>query len=69
LRSQRLDCNVDTPAVGQTRYFRDRISLAEIQAMIRGLVGSPSERKALIALAEGVPGVTVARDEMIAAYE
>jgi osmotically-inducible protein OsmY len=32
-----------------------------------GLVGSPVERKALIALAEGVPGVTGVVDEMIAA--
>jgi CBS domain-containing protein len=33
-----------------------------------GLVGSPAERKALIALAEGVPGVTGVVDEMIPAY-
>jgi len=33
-----------------------------------GLVGSPAERKALVALAEGVPGVTGVADEMIAAY-
>jgi CBS-domain-containing membrane protein len=33
-----------------------------------GLVGSPSERKALIALADGVPGVTGVVDEMIPAY-
>jgi CBS domain-containing protein len=33
-----------------------------------GLVGSPAERKALIALAEGVPGVTDVVDEMIPAY-
>jgi CBS domain-containing protein len=34
-----------------------------------GLVGSDSERKALIALAEGVPGVTEVIDEMIPAYK
>ena len=33
-----------------------------------GLVGSPAERKALLALAEGVPGVLRVSDEMIAAY-
>ena len=34
-----------------------------------GLVGSDSERKALIALAEDVPGVTEVIDEMIPAYK
>src|SRR5262249_37090962 len=33
-----------------------------------GLVGSTEERKALLALAEGVPGVSRVCDEMIAAY-
>jgi CBS domain-containing protein len=33
-----------------------------------GLVGSPEERKALLALAESVPGVTRVCDEMISAY-
>jgi CBS domain-containing protein len=33
-----------------------------------GLVGSPEEHKALIALAEGVPGVVSVSDEMIPAY-
>jgi len=33
-----------------------------------GLVGSPDERKALLALAEGVPGVVRVSDEMIPAY-
>jgi CBS domain-containing protein len=35
---------------------------------IWGLVGSESERKALVALAEEVPGVARVSDEMIAAY-
>jgi CBS domain-containing protein len=34
-----------------------------------GLVGSAAERTALIALAEGVPGVVRVADEMIAAYD
>jgi osmotically-inducible protein OsmY len=33
-----------------------------------GLVGSEAERKALLALAENVAGVTSVADEMIAAY-
>jgi BON domain len=33
-----------------------------------GLVGSPQEHKALLALAEGVPGVASVSDEMIPAY-
>ena len=33
-----------------------------------GLVGSPQEHKALLALAEGVPGVASVADEMIPAY-
>ena len=33
-----------------------------------GLVGSESERKALTALAEGVPGVTQVSDDSIPAY-
>jgi len=33
-----------------------------------GLVGSEAERKALLALAESVPGVTRVADEMIPAY-
>jgi hypothetical protein len=33
-----------------------------------GLVGSESERKALLALAESVPGVSRVADEMIPAY-
>lgn len=49
--------------------FGDRnIIVVKGVAHLWGLVGSPSERKALIALAEGVPGVTSVRDEMIAAY-
>jgi len=37
-------------------------------AHLWGLVGSEEERKALVALAEGVPGVKRVSDEMIAAY-
>jgi len=34
-----------------------------------GLVGNEEERLALIAMAEGVPGVVSVADEMIAAYD
>jgi hypothetical protein len=33
-----------------------------------GLVGSPEERKALLALAKSAPGMAGVRDEMISAY-
>jgi CBS-domain-containing membrane protein len=50
--------------------FGDRnIIVVDGVAHVWGLVGSPNEREALIALAEDVPGVTGVRDEMIAAYE
>ncbi len=49
--------------------FGDRnITVSNGEARIWGLVGSPSERQGLIALVEGVPGVTTVRDEMIPAY-
>ena len=50
---------------------RDNPGLATIRnpgnVGLWGLVGSEAERKALLALAEGVPGVSCFRDEMIAA--
>jgi CBS-domain-containing membrane protein len=50
--------------------FGDRnIIVVDGVAHLWGLVGSPNERKALVALAEGVPGVSNVRDEMIAAYQ
>lgn len=50
--------------------FGDRnIIVVEGVAHVWGLVGSPCERKALVVLAEGVPGVTGVRDEMIPAYQ
>jgi hypothetical protein len=42
--------------------------VADGEVHLWGLVGSDAERKALIALAEGVPGVTSVIDEMIPAY-
>ena len=49
--------------------FGDRNVIVTGQTVhLWGLVGSPEERKALVALAEGVPGVARVSDEMIAAY-
>jgi CBS domain-containing protein len=49
--------------------FGDRnVIVIDGKVHLWGLVGSPAERKALIAIAEGVPGVTDVVDEMIPAY-
>jgi CBS domain-containing protein len=49
--------------------FGDRnITVGNRVVHLWGLVGSEAERKALLALAEGVPGVARVSDEMIAAY-
>lgn len=49
--------------------FRERnIVVADGIVHVWGLVGSPEEHKALLALAEGVPGVRKISDEMIASY-
>ena len=49
--------------------FGDRnVIVTDKTVHLWGLVGSPEERKALVALAEGVPGVARVSDEMIAAY-
>jgi CBS domain-containing protein len=49
--------------------FDDRnVIVIDGKVHLWGLVGSPEERKALIAIAEGVPGVTDVVDEMIPAY-
>jgi CBS domain-containing protein len=49
--------------------FGDRnITVGKRVVHLWGLVGSEAERKALLALAEGVPGVARVSDEMIAAY-
>ena len=52
-----------------TDFGGRNITVVQGVAHLWGVVGSPSERKALVALAEGVPGVADVRDEMIAAYE
>jgi CBS domain-containing protein len=44
------------------------ITVSDRVVHLWGLVGSEAERKALLALAEGVPGVSRVSDEMIPAY-
>jgi CBS-domain-containing membrane protein len=51
-----------------TDFGSRNIIVADGKVHLWGLVGSPAERKALVALAEGVPGVTGVVDEMIPAY-
>jgi CBS domain-containing protein len=49
--------------------FGDRnVTVGNRVVHLWGLVGSETERKALLALAEGVPGVSRVADEMIPAY-
>ena len=49
--------------------FGDRnIVVRDGKVRVWGLVGSPQERKALLALVEGVPGVIGVEDEMFPAY-
>lgn len=49
--------------------FGDRnVVVANGVVNLWGLVGSPQERKALVALAESVPGVRAVADELIPAY-
>jgi CBS domain-containing protein len=51
-----------------TDFGSRNVIVTEGRVHLWGLVGSPAERKALVALAEGVPGVTGVVDEMIPAY-
>ena len=49
--------------------FGDRnVTVGNRVVHLWGLVGTEAERKALLALAEGVPGVSSVSDEMISAY-
>jgi CBS domain-containing protein len=51
-----------------TDFGRRNITVSDRVVHLWGLVGSEAERKALLALAEGVPGVSRVADEMIPAY-
>jgi CBS domain-containing protein len=61
-RQIRLDLQARTNVGSRNITVNDRV------VHLWGLVGSAAERKALLALAEGVPGVSRVSDEMIAAY-
>ena len=47
---------------------RNITAVSDRAVYLWGLVGSEAERKALLALAESVPGVSRVADEMIPAY-
>ncbi len=51
-----------------TDFGSRNVIVADCKVHLWGLVGSAAERKALVAIAEGVPGVTGVVDEMIPAY-
>jgi CBS domain-containing protein len=51
-----------------TGFGSRNVIVADGKVHLWGLVGSAAERKALVAIAEGVPGVTGVVDEMIPAY-
>ena len=51
-----------------TDFGSRNITVSDRVVHLWGLVGSEAERKALLALAEGVPGVSRVSDEMIPAY-
>jgi CBS domain-containing protein len=51
-----------------TDFGSRNVTVGDRVVHLWGLVGSPEERKALLALAESVPGVARVCDEMISAY-
>jgi CBS domain-containing protein len=65
IRHELLDCLEQQP---WTEFESRNVIVSNGVVHIWGLVGSEAERKALIALAEGVSGVSRVSDEMIAAY-
>jgi len=67
-RQIRLDLLSRLKQQSWTDFGSRNVTVSDRVVHIWGLVGSPAERKALLALAEGVPGVERVCDEMIAAY-
>ena len=65
IRLQLLSSLKDEPWTG---FGERNITVSDGVVHLWGLVGSEAERKALLALAEGVPGVARVADEMIPAY-
>jgi CBS domain-containing protein len=66
-RQIRLDLLSRLKEQSWTDFGSRNITVSGRVVHLWGLVGSPAERKALLALAEGVPGVSRVSDEMIAA--
>ena len=67
-RQIRLDLQSRLQKQSWTDFGSRNITVGHGVVHLWGLVGSEAERKALLALAEGVPGVTRVADEMIPAY-
>ena len=67
-RQIRLELLSRLEAQSWTDFGSRNITVGDRVVHLWGLVGSPEERKALLALAESVPGVAGVRDEMISAY-
>jgi CBS domain-containing protein len=67
-RAIRLEVLARLGAQSWTDFGSRNVIVAGGVVHLWGLVGSAEERKALMSLAEGVPGVIAVVDEMIAAY-
>jgi CBS domain-containing protein len=67
-RQIRLDLLSRLREQSWTDFGSRNITVSDRVVHLWGLVGSEAERKALLALAEGVPGVSRVSDEMIQAY-
>jgi osmotically-inducible protein OsmY len=66
-RAVRQELQSRLEAQSWTDFGSRNVVVVDGKVHLWGLVGSPAERKALIALAEAVPGVTRVVDEMIPA--
>jgi CBS domain-containing protein len=67
-RQIRLDLLSRLREQSWTDFGSRNITVIDRVVHLWGLVGSEAERKALLALAESVPGVSRVSDEMMAAY-
>jgi CBS domain-containing protein len=67
-RQIRLDLMSRLRQQSWTDFGSRNVTVTDRVVHLWGLVGSEAERKALLALAEGVPGVSRVADEMILAY-
>ena len=67
-RQIRLDLLSRLQEQSWTDFGSRNITVSDGLVHLWGLVGSEAERKALLALAESMPGVSGVADEMIAAY-